>query len=62
MQHSRIMEKWTTVEKKILEEHLEDRKSAAEFRRWQEVLEDPKPRNHRDGAEDPFQDLEIGWG
>ena len=32
-------------------------KSALEFRKWQEALEDPKPENQKDGFEDLFQNL-----
>ena len=62
MQHSRIRNKWTRVEQEILEDHMDAGKSALKLRKWQEALEEPKPGNHRDGAEDPFQDLEVGWG
>jgi len=41
MQHSWIQEKWTRVEQKILEEHLDAGKSAVEFRKWLEAMEDP---------------------
>ena len=59
MQHARIRKKWAKVEQLILEDHMDARKSAAEFRRWMEALEDPKPGKQRDRAEDPFQDLEV---
>ena len=59
MQHSRIQEKWSRVEKKILKDHLDAGKSAVEFRKWQEALEDPKPGKQKDGSEDPFQ-VEVG--
>jgi len=61
MQHSRIQEKWTTVEQLILEEYFDAGKSAVEFWRWQETFES-KPGNHRDGSENPFQDLEVRMG
>ena len=62
MQHSRIQEKWSRVEKKILKDHLDAGKSAVKFRKWQEALEDPKPGKQKDGSEDPFQDLENRMG
>ena len=62
MQHSRIQEKWIRVEQKILEDHLDAGKSAVEFRKWQEALEDPKTENLQNGAEGPFQDLEDRMG
>ena len=60
--------KWTKVEQLILEEHLDEGKSAVEFRKWQESLEDPKPGNQQDEPVAPFRDLrermemiETGW-
>jgi len=62
MQHSRIQEKWTTVEQLILEEYFDVGKSAVEFQKWQEALEDPKPGKQKDGSEDLFQDFEVRMG
>ena len=62
MQHSRIQEKWTTVEQEILEEHFDAGKSAVEFLKWLDAMEDPKTENQQDGSEDPFQDLEVRMG
>jgi len=62
MQHSRIQEKWSRVEKKILKDHLDAGKSALEFRKWLEAMEDPKTENQQDGSEDPFLDLEDRMG
>ena len=42
----------------ILEEHLDEGKSAVEFRKWQESLEDPKPGNQQDEPVGPFRDLQ----
>ena len=60
--------KWTKVEQLILEEHLDEGKSAVEFRKWQESLEDPKPGNQQDEPVATFRDLrermemiETGW-
>ena len=47
----------TTVEQKILEDYFDAGKSAIDFRKWQEALEDPKTGKQLDGPEDPFQDL-----
>ena len=46
----------------ILKDHLDAGKSAVEFWKWQEALEDPKPGKQKDGSEDPFQDLEVRMG
>ncbi len=54
---SRIQKKWIGVEQQILEEHFDSGKSALEFRKWLEALEDPEPGNQQDGPEDPFRDL-----
>ncbi len=61
-QLSRIQKKWIGVEQEILEEHFEAGKSAAEFRRWQEALEDPKPGNQQDEPGAPFRDLRERMG
>ena len=37
-------------------------KSAVEFRKWQEVLEDPKPGNQQDEPGAPFRDLRERMG
>ena len=57
MQHSRIQEKWTRVEKKILKDHLDAGKSVVDFRKWQEALEDPKTENQQVGSETELLDL-----
>ena len=44
-------------EQLILRVYLDAGKSAVEFRKWQEALEDPKPEKQKDGSEGPFQDL-----
>jgi len=62
MQHSRIRNKWTTVEQEILEEYFDVGKSAVEFRKWLEAMEDPKPGKQKDGSEDLFQDFEVRMG
>ena len=62
MQHSRIRNKCIRIEQQILEDYFDAGKSAAEFRRWQEALEDPKPGKQQDGSENPFQDLENRMG
>ena len=54
--------KWTKVEQLILEEHLDEGKSAVEFRKWQESLEDPKPGNQQDEPGAPFRDLRERMG
>ena len=59
---SRIQKKWIGVEQQILEEHFDSGKSALEFRKWQEALEDPKPGNQQDGPEAPFRDLRERMG
>ena len=41
----------------ILEEHLDEGKSAVEFRKWQESLEDSKPGNQHDEPVATFRDL-----
>ena len=60
MQHSRIRNKWAKVEQLILEDHFDAGKSAAEFRRWQEALEDLKPGNQQDTPKTRFRGKE--WG
>ena len=45
VQHARIRKKWTRIEQQILEDHMDAGKSALEFRKWMEALEDPKPEN-----------------
>ena len=54
---SRIQKKWIGVEQQILEEHFDSGKSALEFRKWLEALEDPKPGNQQDGPETELLDL-----
>jgi len=44
-------------ESEYLKEHFVDRKSAVEFRKCLETLEDPKTENQLDGSEAPFRDL-----
>ena len=49
--------KWTKVKQLILEEHLDEGKSAVEFRKWQESLQDPKSGNQQDEPVATFRDL-----
>ena len=51
MQNSQIRNKWARIEQLILEEHLDAGKSALEFLKWMEALEDSKSGNQQDGSE-----------
>ena len=59
---SRIQKKWIGVEQQILEEHFDSGKSALEFRKWLEALEDPEPGNQQDEPGDPETDLRERMG
>jgi len=61
MQHSRIQEKWSRVEKKILKDHLDAGKSAIEFRKWLEAMEDPKPKINRMDPKTRFRISRKEW-
>ena len=62
MQHSRIRNKWTRIEQLILEEYFDAGKSAVEFRKWLEALENPNPEINRMGPKLRFGISRLGWG